>query len=185
MVKNCKSFEACYISVDVETAGPHPSRFALLSIGACVVTDLDRSLYLELQPDCPEYEQQALEISGFSLEALAENGIPAVEAMRQFDDWLSANIPPDEKPVFVAFNAAYDWMFINEYFHKYLGHNPFGHSALDIKALYMGITGVGWGETSHNAISQHLGLPSPLEHHALQDALNQAIIFRKILELRE
>ncbi len=185
MVKKRNSFEACYISVDVETAGPHPGRFALLSIGACVVTDLDRSLYLELQPDCPAYEPQALEISGLSLETLAEDGIPAEEAMRQFDNWLSANTPPDEKPVFVAFNAAFDWMFINEYFHKYLGHNPFGHSALDIKALYMGITGIGWEETSHNAISQQLGLPPHLEHHALQDALDQAIIFRKILELRE
>ncbi len=184
MEKNRNSFEACYISVDVETAGPHPSRFALLSIGACVVTDLNRRLYLELQPDCPAYKPQALEISGLSLEVLAEDGIPAEEAMRQFDGWLSANTPPDEKPVFVAFNAAFDWMFINEYFHKYLGHNPFGHSALDIKALYMGITGVGWEETNHNAISQQLGLPPHLGHHALQDALDQAIIFRKILELR-
>ena len=185
MVKKRNSFEACYISVDVETAGPHPGRFALLSIGACVVSNLDRSLYLELQPDCHAYEQQALEISGLSLETLAEDGIPAEEAMRQFDNWLSANTPPDEKPVFVAFNAAFDWMFINEYFYKYLGHNPFGHSALDIKALYMGATGVGWEETSHNAVSQQLGLPPHLEHHALQDALDQAIIFRKILELRE
>ena len=57
-------------------------------------------------------------------------------------------------------------------------------SALDIKALYMGVTGVGWEETSHNAISQQLGLPTNLEHHALQDALDQAILFRKILELK-
>jgi len=185
MSKTNNSPEVCYISVDVETAGPHPSHFALLSIGACVVYDLDRSLYLELQPDCPAYEPQALEISGLSLETLAQDGIPAEEAMRQFDVWLSANTPPDEKPVFVAFNAAFDWGFINDYFHKYLGHNPFGHSALDIKALYMGVTGAQWIETSHNAISQQFQLPTHLEHHALQDARDQALIFRKILELQK
>ncbi|MCK5318008.1 MAG: 3'-5' exonuclease [Anaerolineales bacterium] len=183
MSKIHKSFEACYISVDVETAGPHPNSFALLSIGACMVYDLDRALYLELQPDRPAYDPQALEISGLSLETLAEDGIPAREAMRQFDEWLSVNSPPDEKPVFVAFNAAFDWMFIHDYFHKYLGHNPFGHSALDIKALYMGATGTQWAETSHNAITQQFQLPTHLEHHALQDARDQAMIFRKILEL--
>jgi len=183
MSKTHNSFAACYISVDVETAGPHPNSFALLSIGACIVYDLDRVLYLELQPDRPTYDSQALEISGLSLETLAEDGIPAEEAMRQFDEWLSANAPPDEKPVFVAFNAAFDWMFIHDYFHRYLGRNPFGHSALDIKALYMGVTGAQWAETSHNVISQQLGLPTHLEHHALQDARNQAMIFRKILEL--
>ncbi len=148
-----------------------------------MVYDLDRALYLELQPDRPAYDPQALEISGLSLETLAEDGIPAREAMRQFDEWLSVNSPPDEKPVFVAFNAAFDWMFIHDYFHKYLGHNPFGHSALDIKALYMGATGTQWAETSHNAITQQFQLPTHLEHHALQDARDQAMIFRKILEL--
>lgn len=185
MVKIQNTFASCYVSVDVETAGPHPRRFALLSIGACMVYDLDQTLYLELQPDRPAFDPQALEISGLSLEILAENGIPAEEAIRQFDEWLRVNTPPGEKPVFVAFNAAFDWMFIHDYFHRYLGHNPFGHSALDIKALYMGTIGATWAETSHNAISQHFQLPTHLEHHALQDALDQAMIFRKILELRK
>jgi inhibitor of KinA sporulation pathway (predicted exonuclease) len=49
----------------------------------------------------------------------------------------------------------------------------------------MGATGVEWEETSHNAISQQLGLSTHLEHHALQDALDQAMIFRKILDLKK
>jgi len=150
-----------------------------------MVYDLDRALYLELQPDRPAYDPSALEISGLSLEALDEDGIPAEEAIRQFDEWLSENTPVGQKPVFVAFNAAFDWMFIHDYFHRYLGRNPFGHSALDIKALYMGATGAQWAETSHNAISRHLQFPTHLEHHALQDARDQAMIFRKILELRK
>lgn len=150
-----------------------------------MVDDLDRTFYRELQPDRSAHEAQALAVSGLSLETLAEDGIPAEEAMRDFDEWLSTNTPSHQKPVFVAFNAAFDWMFIQDYFHRYLGRNPFGHSALDIKALYMGATGVGWLETSYNAIARQLDLPTRLEHHALRDALDQALIFRKILVLSE
>ena len=177
--------EPCYVSIDVETAGPFPDRFALLSIGACMVDDLERTFYRQLQPDRPAHEVQALAVSGLSLETLAEEGIPAEEAMRQFDEWLSVNTPAHQIPVFVAFNAAFDWMFVQDYFHRYLGRNPFGHSALDIKALYMGVKGGLWTETSYNAIAHQFDLPTRLQHHALRDALDQAVLFRKILALRE
>ncbi len=73
-------------------------------------------------------------------------------------------------------------MFINYYFIHYLGHNPFGHAALDIKALYMGQAGVPWSQTSWRYISPQL-LPrdTHLTHHALQDALDQAELFKKML----
>ena len=111
MSKIHKSLDACYIYVDVETTGPHPNRFALLPIGACMVYDLDRTLYLELQPDYPAYDPQALEITGLPLETLVEDGIPAKETMRQFDEWLSVNTPPDEKPVFVALSGIDSTLF--------------------------------------------------------------------------
>jgi ribonuclease T len=40
-----------YVSVDVETAGPSPSRHALMAIGACLVADPEQGFYAELQPD--------------------------------------------------------------------------------------------------------------------------------------
>ena len=40
--------------------------------------------------------------------------------------------------MFVGFNASFDWSFVNWYFHKFVGTNPFGVAALDIKAYYMG-----------------------------------------------
>ena len=72
-------------------------------------------------------------------------------------------------------------MFVNEYFQRYLGENPFGHSALDIKAYFMGQTGVNWGETSLKHISSHFLEEHPLMHNALTDAQEQGEIFRKIL----
>jgi hypothetical protein len=39
-----------FISVDVETAGPIPGDYSLLSIGACVVDEPSQTFSCELQP---------------------------------------------------------------------------------------------------------------------------------------
>jgi ribonuclease T len=170
-----------FISVDVETSGPNPGQYALLSIGACAVTTPDLTFYVELKPDYPASLPEALQISGFSMQTLMEHGLPPAIAMGNFADWVADLTPPDHRPVFVAFNAPFDWMFVNDYFYRYLGHNPFGHSALDIKAFYMGLRGVPWGKTGMQAVSETLLGKRALSHHALQDALDQAELFRKML----
>jgi hypothetical protein len=76
-------------------------------------------------------------------------------------------------------------MFVNDYFHRYLGYNPFGHSALDIKSYYMGLEGVTWQETSHRYVSQKYCSRPELTHHALDDALDEAEILQAMLGLRE
>ena len=73
-------------------------------------------------------------------------------------------------------------MFVNDYFHRYLGHNPFGHKALDIKAFYMGVMGVSFGETSMRHLAKRYPEIQSLSHHALEDAQDQALIFRKLME---
>jgi DNA polymerase III epsilon subunit-like protein len=173
-----------YVSVDVETAGPHPSRYALLSIGACLVSDPGRNFYIELQPTSMEAQETALLISRLSMEELAQNGVPAEQAMARFEAWLTAEIPDGQQPVFVAFNAAFDWMFVNDYFHRFLGRNPFGHSALDIKAYYMGQQGVRWSETSMRHVAALNPQSRPLTHNALSDAQEQARLFEGLLQNR-
>jgi DNA polymerase III epsilon subunit-like protein len=101
--------------------------------------------------------------------------------MGRFDSWLATLVPPGVEPVFVGFNAPFDWMFVNDYFHRFLGRNPFGHAALDIKSFYMGLAGVQWSETTLRQVSQRYLENRPLTHHALRDALDQATIFRKML----
>ena len=97
------------------------------------------------------------------------------------EDWLGAQVPSGRQPIFVAFNAPFDWMFVNDYFHRFLGRNPFGFAALDLKAFYMGLTGVHWSETRMRYVAgRYLG-NHPLTHHALCDAQDQAGLFRKML----
>ena len=73
-------------------------------------------------------------------------------------------------------------MFVNDYFHRYLGQNPFGHSALDMKAFFMGLRGVAWSETGFENVTNYYKINHPLTHNALQDARDQAELFRKMLE---
>ncbi len=173
-----------YISVDVETAGPDPGQYSLLSIGACLVFDPAKTFYVEIQPVNEAFTSEALQTSGLEMGKLKAHGLPPEEAMRQFLDWIAKNTPANSRPVFVAFNAPFDWMFIADYFHRFLGHNPFGHKALDIKAFYMGLTGTQWEHTGFQEIARHYGFEKPLTHHALEDAIAQAGLFRRMLAER-
>lgn len=168
------------ISVDVETAGPSPSGHALLAIGACVVDEPEAGFYVELQPDRDGVVPSALEVGGFTLEGLARTGTEPGAAMRAFADWLDAVTPAGYVPVFVGFNAGFDWMFVADYFERYLGANPFGHSALDIKSFAMGALGGTWRDTSMKRLAPLFLSGRQLSHNALEDARDQAELYRAI-----
>jgi DNA polymerase III epsilon subunit-like protein len=181
MMTSPDSSEA-YICVDVETAGPIPVDYSLLSIGACTIFDPQSTFYIELKPINENITEESINVHKLSMQRLKLEGIAPEEALQRFEDWLKGITAPKKQPVFVAFNAAFDWMFINYYFIHYHGHNPFGHAALDIKALYMGKAGVSWSQTSWRFISPQYSEKPQLTHHALQDALDQAELFKKLLE---
>ena len=85
-----------------------------------------------------------------------------------------------QKVIFVGLNAPFDWSFINYYFHRYLGRNPFGHSALDIKSFYMGAQKCRWDETPAENISKGVDEQRIKRHDALHDAVFQAALFRHV-----
>lgn len=170
-----------FVSVDVETAGPNPSQYSLLTIGACSVEDSPRTFYVELKPINDKITSEAYATHRLDMKRLAERGTPPAKAMSDFDAWLSELSSEGHRPVFLSFNAPFDWMFINDYFHRFIGHNPFGHSALDIKSFYMGLTGVPWSETTMRYIGPRYLRDQQLTHHALRDAMDQAEIFLKML----
>jgi DNA polymerase III epsilon subunit-like protein len=153
----------------------------MLSIGACSLENPRQEFYVELKPDKENYLSEALAISDLSMERLSVDGVDPKIAMQSFADWLKKVVPAGQQPLFVAFNASFDWMFINEYFINYLGHNPFGHAALDIKSYFMGQEGVDWSQTGMWNIGERYLKRKQLSHHALQDAIDQAEIFKKML----
>ena len=167
-----------FYSIDVETSGPIPSEYSLLSLGACLIGEA-ATFSCHFKPLSSRADPEALKVSGLSMAELEREGTPPPEAMSNFADWI-ASTTEEATPVFVGFNAAFDWSFVNYYFHRFLGHNPFGFAALDIKSLYMGQTGCSWRETRSSAVSQVLQPTRRGNHNALDDALAQAELFQLI-----
>ena len=174
-----------FISVDIETAGPYPWDYSMLSIGACTLEQPRQTFYIELKPIHPALTDEAFEIHGLSLQELEHRGVPPQEAMGSFAGWLAEVTPAGQRLVMIAFNAPFDWMFVCEYFHRFLGWNPFGHTALDIKAYFMGKWNSTWSETSMRAIAQRLPDTQELSHNALEDAIHQASLFCRIRDTKE
>jgi hypothetical protein len=100
--------------------------------------------------------------------------------MAEFEGWIRS-VSGERSPVFVGFNAAFDWAFVNWYLHTYLGRNPFGVSPLDIKAYFMGLKGSSWEGTRSSRIPDAFKGPTEQTHNALDDARSQAQMFERML----
>jgi ribonuclease T len=168
-----------YISVDIESAGPIPGKFSMLSLGACVVNKPAVSFYAEFKPISSAFVPAAMAISGFDLKKLRRTGVAPKRAMSDFARWIE-KIAGKKKAVFVGFNGAYDWQFVNWYFETYVGRNPFGFGGIDIKSYYMGMSGLQWGQTTSSQLPAKFQPEQPQTHNALDDAQAQASIFQKM-----
>ena len=169
-----------YISVDVEAAGPLPPTYSMLSLGAVVVDDPQATFYVELKPLNDKSVPAAMKVVGRTLQDFARAGRDPKDAMAVFRDWLGS-VAKAATPVFVGFNATFDWAFVNFYFHQYLGENPFGIGGLDIKSYYMGLSGGTWEDTRSSRIAAEFKDSSRRHtHNALDDALEQAELFRRM-----
>ena len=175
--------EEVLISIDIEASGPSPGTGSLISLGACLVEQPEEGFYVELrpQPGLP-WSEAAERIHGLSRDHLERNGVDPKAAMQAFVEWLE-RVRGGRRPIFTAFNALFDWMFITDYLHRYVGANPFGISGLDQKAYYMAKHGVTtWAETSKDAVRKTYPTALPHTHHALDDAREQAELMRQLLD---
>ena len=124
-----------------------------------------------------------MNVIGRTLKEFAKSGRDPMEAMQEFHTWVS-RVSNATIPVFVGFNATFDWSFINWYFHTYLGANPFGFAGLDIKSYYMGMARCTWADTRSSRIPERFKNATLLHtHNALDDAIEQAEMFEQMRRL--
>ena len=97
------------------------------------------------------------------------------ETFEKFGLWLN-QFPG--RLIFVSDNPAYDWQFINYCFYKFLGRNPFGHSARRISDFYAGMKGNFFDSQSWKKwrVTKH-------DHNPIHDAPGNIEAFEKILAL--
>ncbi len=173
--------EDAMFSVDVETDGPIPGDYSLLSLGACLIDSPDvEAFYVEMQPIFSLFEPEALRVNGLDRDRLLREGKPPRIAMEEFASWVNAIVAArgEVRPVYVALNAPFDWSFTHWYMMHYLGADPFGHSAWDIRAHFAGVLGSStWSESSRKELCALLGIEHTNTHNALEDAQEQARIF--------
>lgn len=124
------------IVVDVEADGPIPCQYSMVCFGAVVVDEkLDKTFYADTAPISDLWIPEALAISGFTREQHEGFGEPK-QAMLDFARWVKAN--SKGKPIFISDNLAFDWQWINWYFHYYTEGNPFGFSGHRIGDKFQG-----------------------------------------------
>jgi hypothetical protein len=125
-----------WLVVDVESDGPCPSLFSMISFGVVVVeSSLTRTFLGRTAPISDRFIPDALAVSGITREQ--HLGYPDPQkTMHEFDGWLNAL--GKQRLTFVSDNPAFDWQFINYYCHRYVGRNPFGFSARRIGDLWSG-----------------------------------------------
>lgn len=154
-----------YIMVDVESDGPIPHKYSMVSFGAIIVEpSLSRTFYGKTKPMSDVWIPEALAVSGISREQHLGFDDPK-KVIANFSDWVALNTAG--RPRFVSDNNGYDWQFINFYFHWFLGTNPFGYSSTNLGSLYKGLIKDDFQNFKHLRKTVHT-------HHPVDDAKGNA-----------
>ena len=157
-----------YVVVDVEADGPIPYKYSMVCFGAVVVEpSLSKTFYGKTRPISEEWDAGALAVSGFSRDDHLHFDEPKT-VMEDFAKWLKHHSVG--KPVFLSDNLAFDWQWINWYFHWFIGGNPFGFSGRRIGDLYCGMK----MDTGLNMEWKKLYRKTHHDHNPVHDAKGNA-----------
>ncbi|MBV9925005.1 MAG: 3'-5' exoribonuclease [Acidobacteria bacterium] len=175
-----------YVSTDVETDGPIPGVYSMLSIGsAAYLPDSNRphATFTANLETLPEASQHPDTMKWWKTQpeawAACREDLEAPEAaMRRYLGWLK-QLPGE--PVFVAYPAAFDFMFVCWYLNRFAGENPFGWHALDIKTFAMALTGRDFLDTVKRNMPRNWFDDLPYTHKAIDDAVSQGALFCNML----
>jgi hypothetical protein len=174
-----------YVSTDVESDGPIPGPYSMLSFASAAYC-ADKTLVgtfganLSLLPDAVG-DPKTMEWWRTQPDAWAACRAnlrePAV-VMPEYVAWLKS-LPG--KPVFVAYPAGFDFLFVYWYLMRFAGESPFSHSALDIKSYAMALLGVGYRNSTKRNMPASWFDALPHTHVALDDAIEQGALFCNML----
>ena len=111
------------IIVDVEADGPCPGLYSMVSFGAVCLHNTNLSFYGRTAPISNNWVPEALAVSNTTREEHMGYEDPLIE-MNRFMVWLD-NISDSTRFTFISDNPAFDWQFINYYFHEFYRYKSF------------------------------------------------------------
>jgi hypothetical protein len=174
-----------YVSTDVETDGPIPGPNSMLSFGSAAYR-ADKTLVSTFSanlvtlagaapdPATAKFWSQNPE----AYAAATESPEDPAEVMPRYVRWVRKL---GHKPVFVAYPAGFDFLFVYWYIMRFDGNSPFSHSALDMKTMAMCLLGCGFRDATKRHMPRHWFDPLPHTHVALDDAVEQGALFCNML----
>src|SRR5215472_15625934 len=141
-----------YLSTDIETDGPIPGPNSMLSFASAAYKP-DKTLVSTFTanlhtlpgaagaPETMEFWKKNAE----AWEACRKDPEDPGVAMKRYVAWVKS-LPGE--PVFVAYPAGFDFLFVYWYLIRFAGESPFSFSALDIKSYAMAVMKSEYRESS-------------------------------------
>jgi hypothetical protein len=183
-----------YFSADVETDGPIPGPFSILSFAIVYAGSYDGSVfhrpdsyeqifYRELKPISASFEPEALRVNGLDRDRLCVEGAEPGVAMTDACRWVRS-ASRNSEPVLVAYPLSFDWTWLYWYFIRFSAEgSPFYYSrCFDIKTAIAVKAGIPISQAGRSRIDPILRSRHPHTHHAVDDAIAQAQIFANVFE---
>lgn len=105
--------------------------------------------------------------------------------MKAFAKWVNeAKEDFGARPLFVAYPASFDWMFVYWYMQHFGVESPFGFSGVrDLKEMYATKAGVPYSKATKRHMPKHLlKSDAPHSHHARDDAIGQGHLCMNLLK---
>ena len=174
-----------YISTDVETDGPIPGVNSMLSFASAAFeadktrlgTFSENLRTLEgATPDPKTMDWWKTQPQAW--EACRKDLQEPADAMKAYVQWIKGL---GGKPVFVAYPAGFDFLFVYWYLIRFTGASPFSHSALDVKTYAMAVLGTDYRDSTKRNMPSKWFDDAPHTHVALDDAIGQGLLFCNML----
>ena len=178
-----------YVSTDVETDGPIPGPHSMLSFGSAAYT-ADKRLVATFAANLETLDGAAAHPKTAEWWATQPEAWSACRvnlqkpenAMRTYVEWLRSL---RAKPVFVAYPAGFDFLFVYWYLMRFVGESPFSHSALDMKSYAMAVLKTEFRQSTKRNMPKHWFDNLPHTHVALDDAIEQGALFCNMLKANQ
>lgn len=174
-----------YISTDIESDGPIPGPFSMLSFASVAYDENGKELgsffrNLDLLPGA----KQHYDTMGFwaknqdAYNATRLDTMDPLQAMDEYRVWLRKY----PSPVFVGYPAGFDFTWVYWYLINFGDESPFSFSALDIKTAVMFTLGTDYRKSTKKHMPKSW-FDKKLDHThvALDDAREQGHLFFSVL----
>lgn len=183
-----RSGNEVFCSVDIESDGPIPGPYSMLSLGAAafkygtgtqVLSTFSTNFNIlpgtSGHPDTMKWWETQKD----AWEAHRKDTVDPFVGMTNFVNWVNSL---DGKPVFIGYPATFDFGFVYWYLINFVGESPFSFSALDVKSFAMCHLKTDFRNTTkRNMPKKWFDNNKKHNHVAVDDAVEQGILFMNML----